>query len=139
MVNFNDGTFAWGIEGNFYLTVYDAPNQVIAPVLRDFYYNDGKYHAVYATFMQFIWIVVLAGVVLNLAGLFIKEEGSRKDWDLVISLALIGLTVFVVTFEARARYLYVYVPIYILMGISGYAGLKKILDRVCFKQNFEKE
>ena len=35
-------------------------------------------------------------------------------------LAIIGLTLFVLLFEARARYLYTYAPIYILLGAVGW-------------------
>lgn len=34
-------------------------------------------------------------------------------------LALVGLTLFELIFEARARYLYCYVPLYLLLGSWG--------------------
>jgi hypothetical protein len=34
-------------------------------------------------------------------------------------LSIIGLTIFELLFEARARYLYIYVPVYILVALYG--------------------
>ena len=40
----------------------------------------------------------------------------------VILLSLIGLFIFESIFEARARYLYTYVPIFIISGMIGLNG-----------------
>jgi len=40
-------------------------------------------------------------------------------------LALIGLTIFELLFEARARYLYCYVPLYILLASVGADSARK--------------
>lgn len=41
-------------------------------------------------------------------------------------LAIIGLTIFELIFEARARYLYTYVPLYIILAA---AGVQKIVEK----------
>ena len=45
----------------------------------------------------------------------------------IVMLSLIGLTVFELLFEARARYLYTYAPLYILLAS---AGTQKICERI---------
>ena len=40
-------------------------------------------------------------------------------------LALIGITMFEMIFEARSRYLFIYVPVYLLAGML---GLRAALD-----------
>ena len=44
---------------------------------------------------------------------------------LVMLTTIIGITIFELLFEARARYLYIYVPIYILIFINYLDPIKK--------------
>ena len=37
----------------------------------------------------------------------------------VLMVSIIGLTLFEILFEARARYLYTYVPLFILIALKG--------------------
>ena len=49
---------------------------------------------------------------------------------LVMMLSVIGLTMFELIFEARARYLFTYAPVYILLGIGGlWYGIGRIRRR----------
>lgn len=45
---------------------------------------------------------------------------------IIVMLAIIGLTIFELIFEARARYLYTYVPLYIILAA---AGVQKIVEK----------
>lgn len=38
-------------------------------------------------------------------------------------LSLIGVTLFVLIFEARARYLFIYAPFYVIAAVSGFYKL----------------
>ena len=62
--------------------------------------------------MQAIWMLVLALALC--CAVFVKEERLA-----VVMLSLIGITLFEMLFEARARYLYCYAPVYILMASIG--------------------
>lgn len=42
----------------------------------------------------------------------------KNDIYVVLKLCIIGITLFELLFEARARYLYLYVPIYIIFYIK---------------------
>lgn len=49
-------------------------------------------------------------------------------------LAIIGLTLFELIFEARARYLYTYVPLYIVLAIYGVSFIsRKVINRDNFR------
>ena len=51
-----------------------------------------------------------------------------KEFDYnttVAYLALIGLTIFTLLFEARARYLYLYSPYYIILAVIGIEAVYK--------------
>lgn len=47
------------------------------------------------------------------------EKRDNIVFSLVFRLALIGLSVFELLFEARAWYLYIYVPLYIIVAVWG--------------------
>lgn len=113
LTNFNDGTFCWAGEGKFYREILEETNQVLSPVLRSVYYsNGGKAYPVWANFAQTIWMGVLALGVCSALG----KRDARMS---VIMLSLIGLTIFETVFEARARYLFCFAPLYIILAVSG--------------------
>ena len=60
---------------------------------------------------------------LSFFSVFGKKDKTRS----VMMLTVIGLTIFLTVFEARARYVYTNLPIFILLAVS---GLNSITDRV---------
>lgn len=116
LTNFNDGTFAWGHEGNFYSTIFKNKNEHLSPFLRNIFYNNGKYFIYWSSFMQMIWLTIL---FFNGCIIFAKEFAEKNKTLLVAIVSIIGLIIFETLFEARARYLYTYVPIYILLATIG--------------------
>ena len=118
LTNFNDGTFTWGWDGDFYAGIIDEPEPILSPILRSFYYDDGKFNFLFVAIMQFWWIFILFGMILNVFDLINKREIA--DIKSVIMLALIGMAIFVMIFEGRARYLYLYSPIYVIISFFGF-------------------
>jgi hypothetical protein len=123
LVNFADGTFAWSEEGGFYNTMIVDKNDSISPFLKNLIYEDGKYYAVFVNFMQMIWIVTLFGML----GIFFegKRGGEVNKELLVMVISVIGLILFVTLFEARARYLYTYTPVFIILAMTGFRNMEK--------------
>lgn len=136
MVNFNDGTFAWGQEGDFYGIPLEIPDSPFKSILRGLYYDDGKYHVVYENIAQFLWILVLTGAALNSLSFFRKERQLEKTY-LVTVTSLIGIAMFVMLFEARSRYLYTFVPLFILIAGKGYQELYGWMKRK--QEKYEKK
>ena len=128
LTNYDDGTFGWGAEGNFYMKVSELPDKRVASLLRAFYYNDGKYFSIYSTLVQCAWSIVVIACWIQMIWICRGKVRENKEY-MVMSLALIGLTIFELLFEARARYLYIYVPVYVL--VFGY-GIKNIINRCIF-------
>jgi hypothetical protein len=117
LTNYYNGTFCWGGEGNFFVTVFEDRSSAFSEFVRGLYYSRdyadvGKYYTVWSNFEQMMWLTTLA------IGIFsaFAAKNSNKD---VIMLSIIGLTVFELLFEARARYLYTFVPLYIVLGVYG--------------------
>lgn len=124
LTNYNDGTFCWGGEGSFYKEILSEKNSIISPFLRNIYYNrecQGKYYVIWSHFEQIVWIAVLLLTVLNVS------LSSKDHKNAVMMLSIIGLTVFELLFEARARYLFIYVPIYIVLAAQ---GIVKLCDAI---------
>lgn len=111
VANYNDGTFSWGCEGGFYR--YVPPERgVIDGALRSFYYNDGGNYERFAFVEQCLWLLVLVCICFN------ALPGGSKGANLV-SMCLMGESVFLMLFECRARYLYMFSPLFVVMACLG--------------------
>ena len=115
--NYNDGTFAWSLEGNFYFEIYKKENKIVNGI-RSIYYEKGTNYYIFKYFTQGTWLIILSIQPLNI---FIKRKNMDNNMRVVL-LSLIGLFIFESIFEARARYLYTYVPIFIVSGMIGLNG-----------------
>ena len=115
----NDGTYAWGEEGGFYEELYSEPNRYAAHILRNIFYTTGRYYKYFATFEQCVWIAILV--------LAIFATHSKKSS--VLMLSIFGLIVFEMLFEARARYLYIYVPILCILAAVGLCRVMELLNK----------
>ena len=120
LTNYNDGTFCWAGEGVFYRELLPEKDAVISPLLRSFYYShEGRLYPVYANMAQALWMGVLA--LCAAAAL-----GRRDERAALLMLTLLALTLFETLFEARARYLFCFVPLYIALAACGMQALMGI-------------
>lgn len=152
LTNYNDGTFSWGGEGQFYKEIPDHGTGKAAAFFKELYYNnsefEGRYYKAWSNAEHAVWLAVLfsslfAGVLnikavqrvfsrqkdeLSIKNREKKHEDYNEDNETgiaVIMLAVLGLTLFELLFEARARYLFIYVPLYILICT---VSLRRITD-----------
>lgn len=117
MINYNDGTFAWTKEGDFFKEVKNN-NSKLSILLKDYYYPNGKQYKLFTQITQIFWIIIITSIFL----LYFVKNNKR---NIVIITTIIGITLFLVIFEARARYLYCYLPIYIVASIISMYRFKK--------------
>ncbi len=113
----NNGTFSWGDEGIFFDTVPEHDNP-LHDIYSEIFYPEGKYFALYCEFAQVIWMQILLGIVFLFLDL--RRETYRKA---LLMIVLCGLLVFLMLFEARARYLILYSPAFLILSLHGYEGL----------------
>lgn len=131
MVNYDNGTFSWAYEGEFFKDVSVREDR-LSLFLRNIYYPEGKYHRIYSTFCQGIWILMLAGSV------GIVFDRNRMEFA-APALAILGLTLFLLLFEARARYLFLYTPVYLLLGGIGLKNLYLgLMEKIRYFMNRER-
>lgn len=122
LTNFNDGTFAWGNEGDFYWTYYETGNPV-ALGIRSYVYHIGENHGAYVAFTQFWWMFVLCASAL----MIIKGRKYSDYRETAVCVCFLAIIVFLTVFEARARYLYLYSPIIYMVASLGFNRL--LLER----------
>ena len=122
LTNYNDGTFCWSGEEDFFIKLISTSESGFAKFVRDVYYCrewQGKYYDIFYVLELTVWLTTL---FFGMVGAFFEKR--NRDLIVVAMLAIIGLTIFEQIFEARSRYLYIYVPIYILLAINGMSVLK---------------
>lgn len=115
LVNWGDGSFAWGEEGGsagFYSIIYRNESALYSDrIYGDISGVDSIYYAIYKCIIQIAWIAVLVGM------LSIRLR-NRTPYFWICMISILFLAIFELTFEARARYLYIYVPIMIALLVD---------------------
>ena len=124
---YSDGTFGWWVEGGFLEGDIEAGHPKLREILCSIYYPDGKYYPLFCNWVQAIWLGVLAWGLCNAWEKDVEDEVS------VLILSVIGLTLFELLFEARARYLFTYGPIYIITAIYGIVVVYEKIIKSAYK------
>lgn len=137
LINFNDGTFDWGGEGVFFSDYVEHDN-----ILWDWFLDTmvsgseevwggqyGKHYAVYRTIMHTVWLFMLTGMVL--AG---ADRTFHRKEKACMMVVLCGLMVFLMLFEARARYLFLYSPVFLILSLCGWESFFRRAERMARKR-----
>ena len=113
LVNFNDGMFSWTYEGSdFWTEIYERKNDYISGILRSMYYDEKNRH-VLATYLQAIWIAILFLMGVSI----LRKEKSRAVN--VCMLTVVGICLAQLLLEARARYIYGFAPVMLILAVVG--------------------
>ncbi len=120
---------AWILgDGTFY--AYHEGTGAQAPLLHRSSFNrtvqtimhpTGAAFSVSRNILQVAWIAVL---LASLTPISLKRPGQSLRTLTLIRLSLLGLLAFLLLFEARSRYLYLYVPLFILLASYGLVHYK---------------
>lgn len=115
VMTFNDGTFGWQLEG-YYKSNFApiARGGRITDMLRDIFWVNSRYSGRYNTFCQLIWIMVLT----CLPGICLGRQ-KNIEMDNLFLIYFIGIFMYILLFEARARYLLCFVPVLIAQASLG--------------------
>lgn len=128
LMTFHDGTFGWWVEGTFYSPAVESPNMTISPALKSLYYRGGTRHEFYKLAAQLAWMTVL--LLTEGYGLLSIGKPGKFETD-VLKLSIIGMIFFLMLFESRARYLFMYVPLFSILAGLGLAEAAEIPVRIC--------
>lgn len=118
VMTFNDGTFGWNME----IYAYDyypgdiASNTALTQRLRSIYWGNELNYDVggYKTFCQLVWIFAMLGI----PGICLADEKTREKYGFLI-VCFLGIFFYQMLFEARARYLYCFLPAILPMAVCG--------------------
>lgn len=120
--NYANGVFGWGQEGGQYFFDKKLKDKnALSPILKETFYLEGKYYKTFAITKQIIWFGILILCFFSLMG-------KPKKQLLTVALAIIGLTIFEAVFEARARYIFAYVPLYIVLASVGWNNIVTLIS-----------
>lgn len=146
---YNDGTFAWSVEawggveaGHFEFTgrFNQECRDSLAPlssILRSLLYADGRFYVVFCTIMQTLWLIVLFGVPWSSGA--VGRECSGEQGAVVTAACLVAvalLSVFLLVFEVRARYLFPFGGMFVLLACMGYSQLFRRMHNRFEKASF---
>lgn len=123
LTNYNDGTFCWGGEGGFYVEPLADQNLPWAPVAQKLYGGTMTEESMgegstFALFYKAEWVLWMSILMCGALGALLGLKKLRTQTAAAM-LSILGLTLFEQLFEARARYLYSYTPVYILLAAVG--------------------
>ncbi|MDM8275533.1 hypothetical protein QUW28_08535 [Enorma phocaeensis] len=119
--NYLDGTFWWEGEGLFYREVV-GDNQA----LKDFFNvgyeknwiaGSSENQTPFFSIAQVVWFVTLLGCI---GGIFRRRPTNA---ECVAYASIFALSMFLVVFECRARYLFLYAPYFTLLAALGWKAM----------------
>ena len=123
--NYFDSSFGWGGGGDsFYAEIFQERGNKLWPILRSLYYDndDENLYKYQWFFRQVLWYAIIFSMIFASWG---KEKLDYKNKVLILSI--LGLMMYLQIFEAHARYVFTFVPLYII--VAG-LGIKNIMCKV---------
>ena len=123
LTNYNDGTFAWGGEGGFYVEMFESKT-FASDFLRNFYYHTGQFVNVFFQYTQFIWLLVLALIPFG-----ILTKNKTDQIKAVVYITILGIFAFTHLFEARGRYLLTYVPFFVMAAVFALRNIEYLITK----------
>lgn len=129
LLNFSDGTFYWGREGNFFKEVPERSGAV-AKLTRSLFHRregSGSNYVGWSVCATSLWFGI---VVLSLFAALPRRRGAinistdkqfNKSTSIIeaVMLAVLMLILFHTLCEARARYLFCFTPLFVLIAVEG--------------------
>lgn len=88
----------------------DKPEGLLGNISYRLLWKEGNLYYVSAGSLQVIWDVVL--ILLMFGGILLWRDHSSKMFEICI----LGITLYLLLFEGRAKYLYMFLPIYTCMA-----------------------
>lgn len=124
--NYLDGTYGWKGEESFYTEIYPSRGSV-SDILRSWYYGFGDLYQYHALVRQLMWIMVL--VLVPFSALSRKAFSTREK---ILVLSVLGLMLYLQIFEAHARYVFTFVPLYLILALLGVKNIRQIFANLVF-------
>ena len=112
----SDGSFAYGMEGGYHIDPQSSQGTLRGKLQNMFYTETDFYQKYVGNFLQAGWILFLFICLLQYPKR-IREEKTNY-YICIAELAVIGMVLFLSIFENRSRYLFQYLPFFLLAGVG---------------------
>lgn len=132
VMTFNDGMFSWSMEAwpfSHYEPVVST-NTPFMEFLRQVYWN-GPYKGAHHTIGQLIWIYCMCGI----PGLCLAKR--KQQGNVILLLCFLGVFFYQLIFEARARYLFAFLPLIIVIATYGMYQYSLIISQYLRRESQE--
>lgn len=125
-----DGTFFYGGEGNFHAGVPMAQDGLKSVLQQWNYTETPTYQKYFGNIMQAVWLGIAIGLFLQIFAKRGQKNRLQTAVLFIAQLALLGLLMFLMLFEARSRYLFLYLPYFCVLAANGYVScINRIITR----------
>lgn len=104
----SDGTFFYGLEGEFHLEEQSDRETLRGWLQNGFYIETDFYQNWFAIWMQGVWLMVC---IMGMLSVFRR---SKSAYGSIAKLSILGLFLFLMLFENRSRYLFLYLPVLLI-------------------------
>lgn len=117
----SDGTFFYGGEGDFHLEEQESTDTLRGKLQTALYIETDFYQNRLSSWLQGVWLMICIRSILC----YFEQE--RSAFSSIAKLSVLGLFLFLLLFENRSRYLFLYLPVFIFALESSHAPIKKLL------------
>ena len=126
--------YTWG-DGTYYAPEKLRRSPVREGIQHQFVLQNGKYSYVYMYYSQIQHISLLIFMIISM----IINYRNRKEFNdilkdkvnLIITLSIFGLLIFLIIWETRSRYIVNFIPI---MVFAKFYGIDKLYDYILIKR-----
>ena len=119
-------TQTWG-DGTYDFASITSSNVREKNYMHEFFLADGKYYTQMYYYCQTYHFSMLILIIISLIYYMFKEEKIELK---AMKLSMFGLLIFLLIWETRSRYMLNYIPIYIILFVSGINVVSKNLTRI---------
>lgn len=125
LYSYADGSYAFeNINSTAFWKEDRSIDNKIAHILTNIIRGGGISYFVMDGVRQANWLVILF-ITSIVPFVNLKRNKADNEHIFVLGLSILGLFLFIMLFESKARYLYAYIPVYIVMAILGLPSFKK--------------
>lgn len=120
--NYNDGMFSWEFDTNVHAENINVNDNWIQKLSKNIYYPKGVYYFYFESIIQSIWLSILLfnGLSFNKNN---DIENKENISQLLMKLTIVGISLFLILFECRARYLIQFIPLFCIISIISFRNI----------------
>ena len=133
---FNKFKYIWN-DGTYYVLQqigWDTLNKDSTPYKIIIDSDSNGLFLNYATdFNNYIFFTIIAGAVIEI----IKKEKNQESR--IMGISIVGIALFLLVWEARSRYIYFLIPVFVLFSAHEFKYIIKLIEDIIQKRKNKKE